>query len=136
MSDELSEAEMAELFHEADPSLLCRRGQEHAEAGELHKALLWFTQATNLAPDYGKAWSDLGVCQYRLGRLEAAEAALRQATELAPDNFVSWGCLGAVYAGLNRLDDGRRCLEACRALNPSDPRIGWLASELGEAEQG
>lgn len=60
-------------------------GVEAINAGEYERAAEKFRECVTLAPENARAWSNLGLAQLFLRRLDEAERSLRRALELAPD---------------------------------------------------
>jgi Flp pilus assembly protein TadD len=64
--------------------------------GGCHEALPLFLRATELAPDYARAWHKATRCLIELGRYSAALPYARRALELAPHDPRQHHNLGVV----------------------------------------
>jgi tetratricopeptide (TPR) repeat protein len=93
-------------------------------AGQYFQAALAQAQrALDLYPDFGRAWSNLGVCYRELGRWEEAEEALLQAL----CDEVSHGTAAANLAALHfQRGDPVRAAEIYRAVTPHAGRNPYL----------
>lgn len=81
--------------------LLHQKALESRDNGERisleRKALGHFSKATQIVPDYEKAWSNLGVSYYALAQFDKAVACFEKSTAINPDNKESRMNLAAAY---------------------------------------
>jgi Flp pilus assembly protein TadD len=96
----------------------------------------------DLQPDNVVALANLGVSQFRQGKLTAAQLALERAVKVAPEDAFSLTTLGAVMIEQNRIEEAMGHLEKANEVSPDDPialnYIGVAASQMnqfGKAEQ-
>ena len=76
-----------------------------------------YVTITGEAP--AEIWSNLGVCQHKIGALVVAEESYRKALELAPDSATTEFSLSALLVELGRSDEAIRRLVALREKAPS-----------------
>lgn len=86
-------------------SRLFRQGVRCIEREEFEEALACFEELAANDPRDAPAHSNIGYCNFRLGRLPAAAAAYQRAVELSPDDPQYICDLGSVYIKMNRLDE-------------------------------
>jgi Tfp pilus assembly protein PilF len=73
--------------------------------------------AVRLEPDFGQAYSSLGVLYTRQGRWNEAATALERAVQLLPDDARAVYQLSRVYARLKRTEDSQAAVEKFRRLD-------------------
>ncbi len=86
-------AERGLVFHPDDPVVLSEKGSLLSRAGDAKGARDVFVRVVELAPGLAKAWLQLGQQHYRLGDLDAADAAWSRAARLAPGDLEARGKL-------------------------------------------
>ncbi|PHS24253.1 MAG: hypothetical protein COA84_09700 [Robiginitomaculum sp.] len=98
-----------------------------------------FDRALVIAPGNADAWAGKGFVARRMGRFDAALAALERALRLDPKNFWSSSELAQTYAYFGRFDEGHRMMALAIANNP---RSLWVVttnaaswSKEGKTEQ-
>ncbi len=79
-------------------------GVEAVNAGEYARAEENFRECVRLAPENARAWSNLGLAQLFLHRLDEAERSLRRALELVPDYEPARRNLEALYRAREQPD--------------------------------
>jgi len=85
---------------------------------KLRDATALLERATQVAPDFGAAWFDLGqVFLRRAMRMEAIEA-FTQATVLEPGNGIAWERLASVTAGAGYPEQAAEAFQKAIALSP------------------
>ncbi|MFH0982524.1 MAG: tetratricopeptide repeat protein [Planctomycetota bacterium] len=109
------------------------------DAGSIDEAVIRYSQALRIDPDYAKAHTNLGNALVRLGRLEEALAHHREAVRLAPDYPEVRNNLGMALAQAGRTEEAvAEFLEALR-LNPDYPsariNLGNVLTRQGEVEE-
>jgi Flp pilus assembly protein TadD len=82
------------------------------------------------------ALANLGVTQFRQGKLTAAQLALEKAIAADPNDAFTLTTLGAVMIEQNRIEDSLAYLERASEVVPDDPvtlnYLGVAASQLGQ----
>jgi tetratricopeptide (TPR) repeat protein len=112
-------------------AVLCARGDLRAENGDIEGALALYRSATECAPDFRDAWSNIGIRAQQSGNWELAEMAWRRALELAPDDWVATRSLGIllIQGRLGRFGDSIQYLVRAIQLDLDDALCwGLLAS--------
>ncbi len=120
-----------DLSAKTELARLLIEGGKYAEAREL---LLGMQAQSEDSAEY---WSDLGVCELALGRLEEGEQAMRKALSISPR--VKYGQpylrLGEAWAGKDP-DKALRYLESFKDVNSSSCeayyRLGKIYAALGK----
>lgn len=97
-------------------------------AGESARAMPYFEQAVQHAPDSAIILRKLGSAQMDAGQLQKAEATLQRVTAMAPDDAGAWGMLGQV---LWRGARNAEAMEAFRKGIAADPELPELHNSLG-----
>lgn len=85
------------------------------------RALQMFKKGTEVAPDYGPPWLNLGSRYVDVKNYREAVPALERAVELMGDRAEAHLNLGAAYRGLGRLEDAQRHLTKAMRLRPNYP---------------
>lgn len=73
--------------------------------GDIDRALFEFKTATELAPTYPEAWSNLGLAYKFKGRLDDAEVAIKKAISLDKKFASAYNHLGVVYQAKGQYDE-------------------------------
>ncbi|MDP6929839.1 MAG: tetratricopeptide repeat protein [Planctomycetota bacterium] len=94
------------------------------DAGRRPEALSYLTEALRLAPDYAKAWNNLGAHHLDLGKFEEAESALRQGLEAKHrgpigDTAQLHANLGLVMVNTADIEQGLKEFEKSLELDPN-----------------
>jgi predicted CXXCH cytochrome family protein len=112
-----------------------QRGEYYADlaeglsaAGEAARALPYFEQAVQHAPDSAILLRKLGSAQMDASQLSKAEATLRRVTAMATDDAGAWGMLGQV---LWREGRNTEAIETFRKAIAADPELPELHNSLG-----
>ena len=84
------------------------------------------TIATKLAPEFYRAWNNLGVVTARLGRADEAIAHYHRAIRFAPESTAAYTNLGQLYLDLGRPQDAIRTLSRASELDDGDANIFFL----------
>ncbi len=124
----------------ADAETLHDQGMQYSRQGKHAKAVVAFSQAIELDPDYAKAYNNRGVAYMELGDYEQAVADFDQAIDLKFDPLsLAYSNRGLAYA---KMDDHERAiadLNQAIELDPDYARAyfnrGMVYEELGELEQ-
>ena len=141
-STEVAAAETASP--EATPAAV-RDGETAALVAEAREAFLGgnFAKAEELyqkyveqQPDNVVALANLGVAQFRQGKLTAAQLALERAIKADPNDAFSLTTLGAVMIEQSRIEDAIGYLERANESKVDDPitlnYLGVASSQLGQ----
>lgn len=131
--------ERAERAHEVaprDPRPLLLLGRAHLSLKELSRARLVFSRLTEVAPERGGSWRELGAVAELQGDLEGALRAYQEATRRAPGEVEGWLRLGALHRRANRPAAAAEALSQAIRRDQSrrelDPQILSLAIEGGD----
>ena len=96
-------------------------------AGEAAKAMPYYEQAAQHAPDSAIILRKLGSAQMDAGRMPQSEATLRRVTTLSPDDAGAWGMLAQV---LWREDRNAEAITTFRKGISADPELPELHNSL------
>lgn len=91
----------------------------------LDAALAALQRAVDVAPDFGKAWTDLGFTAFAAGRHQPALAALKRAVGLQPDSVLAWHVLGNASRATGDLEAAEAAFRKVIALAP-EHRTAWI----------
>ncbi len=105
--------------------------QSHESESGLLAARDWFRRATEIDPDYARAWGWLGYTEMNRvleGWAEPAaaveaEAFAKRAVALSPDDHDTHWALGFVYSATGRPGRGLAEFEESRRINPNDANM-------------
>jgi tetratricopeptide (TPR) repeat protein len=106
-----------------------KRGVEYQEGDQLDLAIVEYTQAIALDPQYAKAYGNRGVAYYDKGDLDRAIADLSEYLEIDPNNAIAYLLRGAVYAAKEEREKAISDLERALALG-LDPDSEQIARDL------
>jgi tetratricopeptide (TPR) repeat protein len=109
---------------------LAQRGELRQAAGDYANALLDFTQALALAPDYGWALAHRGDVYRKLGQSAAALADFERALALNPHSVWTRAHRGAAYVYLRRPAPALADLDQALAATPN---YAWALIYRAEA---
>lgn len=105
------------MFSNLRTNRLFRKGVRHIEAAEYEQALACFTEVAARHPNDAPAHSNIGFCQFRLGRREESLAGYLRARELAPGD-PQYACdLASVYLKIGRIELAQRTFREALALD-------------------
>jgi len=99
------------------------RAAELLAGQQTQAALAHLERALELYPDFGRAWSNLGICYWELGRLDEAEAALQQAL---CDEVSHRAAAGNLAALLFQRGDRAGAADLFRSVSPFRDRNPYL----------
>jgi tetratricopeptide (TPR) repeat protein len=104
--------------------------------GNFAKAEELYQQLVDRQPDQVVGLANLGVAQFRQGKLTAAQLALERAIKVDPGDAFSLTTLGAVMIEQNRIEDAIGYLERANDARADDPitlnYLGVASSQLGQ----
>lgn len=119
--------EVQELIDQAREAFI---GGNFARAEDLYQKFV------DLQPDNVVALANLGVAQFRQGKLTAAQLALERAVKIAPEDSFSLTTLGAVMIEQGRSEDAVVYLDRANTVTADDPitlnYLGVASSQLGQ----
>src|SRR5882762_4030173 len=119
------------------------KGSRLLEKGDTANSIAYLEQAIAEYPEHYKAYYDLGVARFRLGRLDGAEQAFQKAIDLTGGNFAppQFG-LGAILCQKQEFSQAAALLQRAVDLEPGSAigkyYLGWAQfglNRLIEAEQ-
>lgn len=96
------------------------------ELNRAEEALPYAQRAHQLAPDQADFADTLGWVYYKLGKSDAAEAAMLDARRLAPDNLAIRYHLGLVYIQRGQKAEARRELETLTEMAKAAQDTGFM----------
>jgi tetratricopeptide (TPR) repeat protein len=96
-------------------------GGESLLAGNLEEARRLLLVATKIAPDFVKAWNNLGVSYARAGELETALATYQRGLSLDPANAIILTNMTRVYQEMGRTREADDLLAQIEAGNTTNP---------------
>jgi Tfp pilus assembly protein PilF len=117
---------------------------EHRLSGGMASApaVRAFEMATRIAPEFSRAWNNLGVALARQGKDSQAERAYRRAIRSEPNFAAAWANLGHLLLRTDRKKRAVPAFERAVRLQPDNPhyqlflsRILFQAGELDRAQQ-
>jgi tetratricopeptide (TPR) repeat protein len=115
-------------------------GLKDRKSGNCDKAIPRLQKAIGLAPKYGDAHNELGICLLKQSKLSEAEAAFRSAVEWNGPIDASIN-LADLYTRQKRFDEGLQLLQKSLTANPTEgdlffalARIYFDQGELRKAE--
>ncbi len=115
-----------------------REAREFFDRGQYREAAELYNEILLQAPNNLYALSNLGVTQYRSGRLNSAEASFKKAIAIDPEDSFSMSTLGIVYYQQGRYDDAIDVLTKAIAIDPKNAiahnYLGITASQKGWQE--
>lgn len=115
------------------------RGLDLAEQGEYILAILNYSKAIKLKPDYARAYYDRGVAFGNKGNYIQAMANYDQAIKLKPDYSNAYVNRGVIYSRRKQYDLARADYYKAIEINPNDAdvynNLGILCDETGETSR-
>lgn len=109
------------------------------KAGRLEAAITVLQKTVDAAPDFAKAWSELGITALRAGRPQQALVALTRSVALLPDSVPSWHALGnALHAG-GDMEAAEAAFRKVISLAPEHPsassNLGTVLRQSGRPDE-
>jgi Tfp pilus assembly protein PilF/outer membrane murein-binding lipoprotein Lpp len=121
---------------EAETAALIAEAREAFVSGNFAKAEELYQKFVEQQPDNVVALANLGVAQFRQGKLTAAQLALERAIKADPSDAFSLTTLGAVMIEQDRIDDAIGYLERANEAQADDPitlnYLGVASSQVGQ----
>jgi len=109
---------------------LFRIGAEAIDAKEYEEARSNLEQATAYCEDRPQYYVFLGVAEYHLNHLDAAEKRLLRAISLDPDNDAAYANLGHVFYKQNRAPEAIAAWDRALELDPEDESLAGLRDRV------
>lgn len=114
-------------------------GHELHQAGKLDEALAAFQRASEINPQRGLAYSQMGVIYFQQEKYLTAITMLQKAVALEPHDPIAQNSLGLIYLSQNNLQAAVKPLEAAYQLAPELPglaeNLAGLYQALGEEKK-
>jgi tetratricopeptide (TPR) repeat protein len=88
---------MLKVLNRLQAEYLYNKGYKLAERHEFMQALSCFEEALTLAPEDPDVHANIGYCQYKLGKADAAITAYQKARTLAPNDAENVYLLGCIH---------------------------------------
>jgi tetratricopeptide (TPR) repeat protein len=99
------------------------------KAGNCEKAIPRLQKAIALAPKFGEAHNELGICLLKQSKLSDAEAAFRTAVELNATIDASIN-LADLYAKQRKFDEALQVLKKSLATNPTEGDLFFAVARI------
>ena len=121
---------------DGETAALVAEAREAFVSGNFAKAEELYQEFVEQQPDNVVALANLGVAQFRQGKLTAAQYALEKAIKADPTDAFSLTTLGAVMIEQSRIEDAIGYLERANDTKADDPitlnYLGVASSQLGQ----
>jgi tetratricopeptide (TPR) repeat protein len=104
-------------------------GLKDRKAGNCDKAMFHLQKAIALAPKYGEAHNELGICLLKQNKVSEAETAFRTAIDLKATIYPSMN-LADLYAKQKRFDDALQVLQKSLAGNPTEGDLFFAIARI------
>jgi len=105
-------------------------GRAYEETTQLDKAIAAYQKATEIDPNYYKAWVNLGVAHRLTGNLDNAEKSYNQALRIEPDYAELHASLGALHIFKN---DPEKALQSLSQAISLDPQLAVAHANIAVA---
>ncbi|MFF8020058.1 tetratricopeptide repeat protein, partial [Streptomyces sp. NPDC007896] len=105
------------------------RGREHRNAGRYEDALIDFSEALVLAPDFDRAHYGRGETHRLMGRYDQALDAFSRAIEIAPNDVWNLGSRAQTFRALERYDEAHA--DYTRAIEVDNTHV-WVIFGRGQ----
>ena len=109
------------------------------DLGKLQDAEISYRKAIQLNPDYGEAYSNLGIILSDLGSFKEAEFSVRKAIELDPKDAILHTNLGGILKVIRKFKEAEFSVRKAIELNPDYAEaycnLGIILSDLGKLKE-
>lgn len=126
---------MTILIDKLRMGFLFDRGVRLAKRGNYQRALAYFEEVMQGAPDYALAYANIGFCHYKLGATGDAQRAYEQAQELDPTDPETYYDLGCIHHGQGQRNAALECFREALRLQPNHAEA-YTAMEQVRIELG
>ena len=99
-------------------------GCMHIKNNNFTKAEASFLNSISIDDNFDKAWHNLALTYYQLGKLEDAKTALIKTTELTPDNSIVLNQLANIYTKLDQYQEAVKIYNQLIKFDPED-HLSW-----------
>lgn len=137
----MSQADVQELTarvqqNPEDADAVLRLAELNHQIANWPRAAELYQQYLGLRPDDPGVMSDLGIAYRQMGRMDEALALFDRAQAVSPDHWQSRFNEVIVRAfDLQQFDQARQTLEELRQLQPGNPDVERLATEIDQLER-
>jgi tetratricopeptide (TPR) repeat protein len=133
-----STVRISELVVPAEAKREMKMAEKESRRNHPETAIEHLNRAIEICPGLYEAYNNLAVENLRLGRVDAAEAALLKSIEIQPGDATTHRNLAEVYLSQGRLDDALKALDTSFGLYPHNGRslmiLGEIYRSTGECE--
>jgi tetratricopeptide (TPR) repeat protein len=106
---------------------------------QIHQAIPFFQQASRLAPNYPKAYNELGRCYFLLGENKKAKDFYQRSLQLYPRSSRTHMYLGEMQYRMRDLESALQSFSMAARLNDKNlealKNVGFLLQRLGRREE-
>jgi tetratricopeptide (TPR) repeat protein len=108
-------------------------------ASRINKAISYFQQAAQLAPNYPDAYCELGRCYFLLGNQQKADELFQKSLRMTPGNARTYMFLGEMHYRLKDLERAYQDFVMAKNLSGGNleaiRNVGFLLSLLGRTDE-
>ncbi|MFP4011675.1 MAG: tetratricopeptide repeat protein [Spirochaetaceae bacterium] len=135
LSGEWSEAQQAFLTlsesYPESPFILLVLGNINYSLGNLERSVELYNEAVRLNPDYGIAYYKLGVCYYRMGKLDDALQAFSTVIELrSQSHAMASYFVGLIHFFMGNDDEAEQGFAAFREVSPESMIANYYLAQI------
>lgn len=105
-------------------------GRCHYKSGRLHEAIMVWRRGLELNSDDYDLWFRIGVAQFRLGELGAAETSYQEALRVKPDYVKALTNLGFLYQQLYKFELARVAWRRSLEIDPNQEVVKRKLKEI------
>jgi CHAT domain-containing protein/tetratricopeptide (TPR) repeat protein len=120
---------------ESEADVWFNRGIKQYEMGDFESAIISWSKAVEINPDYHQAWYNRGIALDDLGKLEEAIASYDNAVEIKPDFYEAWCGRGIALYGLGKLEEAIASYDNALKINP-DYYKAWYGRGIALVDLG
>lgn len=114
-----------------NPFLFLLRGNTYYSMGHLDTSVEMYEQCIKLKPDFGNAYYKLGVCLYRLGKLQRSLDSFRTVAEQGGQSHaMAVYFIGLINVLLGKDDDAVEAFAQFRKVSPESHIANFYLAEL------
>ena len=110
------------------------QGKALLQSGQWEQAILEFTKAIDLDPDYREAYSERAYAYYQKGEYDKALSDSNKIIELNPEDPFAYFNRGIAYKALGKKAEALADFEKCIELSPNSPYAQSAKQELEELQ--